>query len=93
MTTLKDEVRRRENLRNVTVMLLRAFSFGGSISYRSPPEMRDDFSRDLPEFSHQLLAPVDVEGRAGQRGIGHEVDGEGGHVRGPDDPADGERRP
>ena len=41
----------------------------------------------------QLLAAVDVVRRAGQRRVGHEVDREGGDVRGADDAADRERRP
>ena len=40
----------------------------------------------------QLLASVDVVGRAGERGVGHEVDGERGDVGRPDDAPDRERR-
>src|SRR6476659_728638 len=41
----------------------------------------------------ELLPPVDVVGRAGERRVGHEVDGERGDVGGADDPADRQRRP
>src|SRR5262249_33902021 len=41
----------------------------------------------------ELLATVDVERRAGERRVAHDVYGERGDVRGPDDPADRERRP
>lgn len=40
----------------------------------------------------ELLSAVDVVGRAGERGVGHDVDGERGDVGGTDDAADGERR-
>jgi hypothetical protein len=39
-----------------------------------------------------LLAAVDVVGRAGQRGVGHDVHGEGGDVGRPDHAPDGQRR-
>ena len=41
--------------------------------------------------SEELLAAVDVVGRAGERGVGHEVHGECGDVGGSDDAADRER--
>jgi hypothetical protein len=37
---------------------------------------------------HELLAAIDVIGRPGQDGVRHEVHGQGGEVRGPDDTAD-----
>src|SRR3954468_9288785 len=40
----------------------------------------------------ELLPAVDVVGRAGQRGVRHEVDGERGDVVGSDDATDGQRR-
>ena len=39
----------------------------------------------------ELLAAVDVVGRAGERGVAHEVHGERGDVGGSDDTADRER--
>ncbi len=42
---------------------------------------------------NELLAAVDVVGRAGERRVGHDVDGERGDVGGTDDAADRERRP
>ncbi len=46
-----------------------------------------------PRRSDELLATVYVVGRAGQRGVGHEVDGQRGDVRRADDAADRERFP
>lgn len=40
----------------------------------------------------ELLSAVDVVSRAGERGVGHDVNGECGDVGGTDDAADGERR-
>src|SRR5882724_9886589 len=40
----------------------------------------------------ELLAAVDVVCRAGEGGVGHEVNGERRDVGGSDDPPDGERR-
>ena len=40
----------------------------------------------------QLLAAVDVVGRAGERGVGHDVDGERGDVGRADDAPDRQRR-
>jgi hypothetical protein len=42
--------------------------------------------------SDELLPTVDVVGRACERGVGHDVDGERGDVGGAYDPADRERR-
>ena len=42
-------------------------------------------------FVDELLAAVDVEGRAGDRGVGHEVDGQCGDVGRADDAADRQR--
>ena len=39
----------------------------------------------------ELLAAIDVEGRAGDRGVGHEVDGQCGDVGRADDAADWQR--
>src|SRR5436309_206089 len=44
-----------------------------------------------PSPGDELLATVDVVGRAGERFIAHEVHGEGGEVGGPDHAADGQR--
>ena len=43
--------------------------------------------------SHELLPTVDVVGCAGERGVGHDVDGERGDVGGVDDAADREGGP
>src|SRR5215472_8901041 len=46
----------------------------------------------MPRLSvDELLAAVDVEGRAGHRGVGHEVDGQCGDVGRADDAADRQR--
>src|SRR6478672_47766 len=42
---------------------------------------------------HELLTTVDVEGGAGQGGIGHQVNGQSADVRGGHDPADRELGP
>ena len=42
--------------------------------------------------AHELLATVDVVGRACKRGVGHDVNGERGDVGWADDAAEGERR-
>ena len=52
---------------------------------------QDDDELYAAHGSDQLLAAVDVEGRPGQRGVGHEVDGERGDVGGADDAADRQR--
>ena len=50
------------------------------------------FRRGIRRSSfEELLAAVDVEGRAGDRGVRHEVDGQGGDVGRADDPADRQR--
>ena len=47
------------------------------------------FRRGIPRSSFdELLAAVDVEGRAGDRGVRHEVDGQCGDVGRADDAAD-----
>src|SRR5512133_4399834 len=45
----------------------------------------------LPRSRDELLAAVDVVGRAGEGGVGHEVNGQRGDVRRSDDAPDGER--
>ena len=42
-------------------------------------------------LGQELLAAVDIVGRAGQRGVGHDVHGEGGDVGRPDHAPDGQR--
>ena len=50
------------------------------------------FRRGIPRSSFdELLAAVDVEGRAGDRGVRHEVDGQRGDVGRADDAADRQR--
>jgi hypothetical protein len=50
------------------------------------------FRRGIPRSSfEELLAAVDVEGRAGDRGVRHEVDSQGGDVGWADDAADRQR--
>ena len=39
---------------------------------------------------YELLAAVDVKGRAGERRVGHDVYGQSGYVGGSDDTSDGE---
>src|SRR4051812_8874454 len=41
---------------------------------------------------HELLAAVDVVGRAGERAVGHQVQGQRGDVAGPDHAPDGQGR-
>src|ERR1700691_3689171 len=45
------------------------------------------------QLVHELLTAVDVERRAGERGVGHDVDGQRGNVGGGDDAPNGECRP
>lgn len=52
---------------------------------RETPRLLLRCSRD------ELLAAVDVVGRAGQCGVGHDVDGESSHVGWSDDSPDWER--
>ena len=40
----------------------------------------------------ELLAAADVDGRAGDRGVGHEVDGQGGYIGWADDTSDRQSR-
>src|SRR4051812_34364570 len=51
----------------------------------------DTVIADLPWSGDELLAAVDVVGRAGERRVGHEGNGERRDVGRPDHAADGER--
>src|SRR5215204_4968231 len=56
------------------------------------PESRSGFVYLTPGTSaDELLPSVDVVGRARDGGVGHDVDGQGSDVGGPDDAADRER--
>ncbi len=69
----------------------RSASSAGSI----PVRLRHHHERATEQKSSEdeLLAAVDVVGRAGERRVGHHVDGERGDVGGADDAADRQCRP
>src|SRR5690349_14089169 len=64
----------------------------GPRSIQRNPGDRIRYIRSATPRGYQLLAAVDVVRGAGQRGVLHEVDGQGGDVGRPDDATDRQRR-
>jgi hypothetical protein len=82
----RDEARRRKpEIPSVELprFLARSFHFSSDLAMHSPCEAASTVD--------ELLASVDVEGRAGDRGVRHEVQGQRGDVGGADDAPDRQR--